>query len=361
MQTDRTTTTGAFLRWWGGQLADLAPARRTQASRRLVLAIEGERVRVLREDGGQLAPAGTADAVDAAELGERLEAARGASLPLGLRVSLDQCFVRSVELPSVARARFGEILRLDLERATPFRSADILTAFNVPAGRAAGPMTRVRQLVLKREVVAPWIERLAALGRPVTFIDCWDEEGARALDVDFLAAAGPESRPAADARPRLVLAALCVGLAVYAGWTFHARQAEALAGLTARTSEARSKAVAAQRTLDIATGLLGDLKALRQATTGRVSVTEVLDTLTRLLPDQAFVQDLRIEADVIEIAGLAQGGAALLTILERSSLFSETTLTAPLILDPAAGRERFAIRMRLRPAKDGLPAARERP
>ncbi|MFM9938969.1 MAG: PilN domain-containing protein [Hyphomicrobiaceae bacterium] len=345
---------GAFLRWWGGQLRDLAPVGGPSLSQaqapRLVLSVSGGRGMLERQAAGATTPIGDGQAVAPEALAVLLAEAGTSRLPVGLRVPLSDCLERRVDLPGEARARFAEILRLDLERATPFRASDVLSGFVVPPGRTTGGMVRVRQLVLRRDKVAPWLAALDRLGQPAQFIDCRDETTGEVIPVNLLAGETADSGTLHSLGARAALLAACLALAGASLWTWSSRQAAALDAVRADTAVAREKAVRAQRTLDGAVGTLGDLGALRQLTTGPVSVTEVVDTLSRLIPDQASLQDLRIEAGVIEMSGLAQNAAALLPLLERSAIFTEASFTAPVLLDPTVGKERFSIRLRMRPA-----------
>ena len=350
------TGIGDFLRWWGGQLRDFVPAASAgqggTAGPRLVLEVAGGRASLVREAGGNVAAVGAnaGEGVGPDAVAVLLAGADTAGLPVGIRVPLSDCLIRQVELPAEARARFADILRLDLERATPFRAGDVLTDFIVPTGRPTGPMVTVRQVVLRRDKVAPWVAALERLGRPAAFIDCFDTANGEAVAVNLLAQDARQQAGPSRTGLRAALLAACLLLAVGGVWTWTSRLGAALASLQAETAAAREKAVKAQRSLDGAFGTLGDLGALRQLTTGPVSVTEVLETLTRLIPDQAWLQDIRIEGGTIELTGLAQNAAALLPLLERSAIFTEASFTAPVLLDPTAGKERFSIRLRVRRA-----------
>ena len=126
----------AFWRWWTEELKSLMPksAARAPANRRLVIALNGSRRTLLQEKGGAstvLAEAGeTGDGL--AMLAELAHARPG--MPIGLRLPAALCFTRRIELPAQAESDFARILDLDMERTTPFRSSDVLTAFHVETG-----------------------------------------------------------------------------------------------------------------------------------------------------------------------------------------------------------------------------------
>jgi general secretion pathway protein L len=95
----------------------------------------------------------------------------------------------------------------------------------------------------------------------------------------------------------------------------------------------------------------------------QVPAVEVLELLSRVLPDSVWLTDLRIAGDTLDITGLAKSGAALPSLFVGSALFSDAALTAPLTLDPREDRERFSLRVRIKPSAVSRQAAvsKERP
>lgn len=349
-----------FFQWWGGELRALVPARAPATGRnrtpRLVLEVTGGRGHVWREANGMMTPLAEDVAATPQALAAAIATAGPSPLPVVVRVPIDDCLERIVPLPVHGRDRFPEILKLDLERATPFRASDVLTAFIVPDERSETGLVAVRHLVLRRDKIDHWLAALAASGHPAQSLDCWDAAANTALPVDFLAATSATRSSQAGGRSRVTaLLGGALVLATVAGVTWSRRQAEALDTVRLATVSARETAMRAQRSLDGAVGTLGDLAALRALSTGPASVSDVLDTLTRLIPDQAFVQDLRIDGGTIELSGLAQTAAVLLPILERAPLFTDAAFTAPVLLDPTAGKERFTIRLKIRGSKASEP------
>ena len=90
------------------------------------------------------------------------------------------------------------------------------------------------------------------------------------------------------------------------------------------------------------------LRACNQLKLGQVPSIEVLEEISRVLPDSVWLSDLRIEGDTLDISGLAKSGAALPSLLEKSPLFADAALTAPLTLDPREDKERFSLRVRIK-------------
>ena len=74
---------------------------------------------------------------------------------------------------------------------------------------------------------------------------------------------------------------------------------------------------------------------------------EILQELTRLLPDGTWVQEVQLEEGTVEIGGMSTRAADLVQPLENSRYFFQVEFTSPITRD-AQNKEVFRMRMRLR-------------
>jgi general secretion pathway protein L len=343
-----------FLAWWGEELAELVPAalRRWAAreGKRTVLAVEDGRLVHYEEANGRLVRRSETDLPEDGGAGELARLVRRSGGPVGVRLPRNACLTRRIELPAAARKDFDKILQLELERSTPFRHQDIYCDHVVEDGPARNGKIWVRQIVVKRELLDPITRRLASAGVDVHFADCWDEAGKPALPINLLRAARQD---AASARRRLspavVLAACALVLAGSAVAIGLAKYEAALASLEADTEAAKAKALAVRRSLTGLEASLGQVAELRRLKAARPPAIHVLDEMTRLLPDNAWVSFLKIEGEAVEVTIVAPATGELLPLFERSPLFAAASLTAPVTYDAAGQSERVTVRMTLRP------------
>jgi len=89
------------------------------------------------------------------------------------------------------------------------------------------------------------------------------------------------------------------------------------------------------------------LENLRAANWHRL---DILQQLTKLLPDGTWLQELHISEDTMEINGYSNHAAELVPPLENSPFFTQVEFTAPILRDNQ-NREVFRIRMRLKQAR----------
>jgi len=340
---------GRFFSWWGQELAELVPARLRRWA-----AHEGTRTVFAAEDGRLVGY----DEVRG-KLVRHDETGLTSGGPAGVRLPRTACLIRRIELPAAARGDFDKILQLDLERSTPFRHDKIYSDHFVEDGAARDGKVWVRQVVVKREVLDPFLHRLAANGTTAAFADCWDDTGQQGLPINLLRnqADGP-----ASGRGRFPILILCIcavllsGSAVAIGLS---KYESALAGLEAEAAAAKTKAFAARRSLSGLEASLTEIAELRRLKTAKLPVIRVLDELTRLLPDNAWVSNLKIEGEALEVTIVAPTTGELLSSFSRSSLFSAADLTAPVTYDPAGQSERATVRVTVRPAASSARPARD--
>jgi general secretion pathway protein L len=348
----------AFLRWWIDELSGLVPAplRRlvSRPQRRIVVAVHPRlQFRVLEEHGGQLRSVGPSSGTGEPRhlgTGALAELARSTPLaPIGVRLPFDACFARRVALPAAARNNFRSILSLDLERATPFRAGEVYASHYVEDPIGESGKLKVRQVVVKRTTLDPVIAEIETFGLRVSFADCWDEDGRTGLPINFLEPSPKSASPLGKLiHPNALLAGLALVLACSAIFLIVYKHEGALAQLQSEIAHAKGEAQNVRRLLGRAEAALVQVASLRRMKRESIPAVQTLEELTRLLPDSAWLTDLRIEGDAVELSGLAKSAAELVAVLERSAMFTDAALAAPLTLDPREDKERFSLRVRLR-------------
>jgi general secretion pathway protein L len=347
-----------FWQWWTAELRASLPlgaagGRRRTPPRRILLTPGVNAVGAWIEERGRATPLPLQWPGETAELEDLATALAGLPraerrLPIGIRVDPQDCHQRTVELPAAAQRDFPRLLALDLERATPLRMADVMSAHMVEgAGRAKG-LVRVRHLLVKRRTVEPTMREIRAAGLEPSFVESWDSERAGALPVDFLQPAASEGDEASRSRPRMAAAAV-LALVLGAGSAHWWQKETELSALSAQVSRLEAGAREGRQALAQARAADEELARLVRMLDARPPATLIVEEVTRLVPDTAWLEELHIEGDGVEIAGLATSASNLLQIFERSAMFHETRFTAPLRLESGSDRERFRLRTRLKP------------
>ncbi|MEJ1159970.1 PilN domain-containing protein [Prosthecomicrobium sp. N25] len=291
---------------------------------------------------GRIMPEGAGARFDPPTLGSRLAGATVAlEVPPAwmIRRALDPVAARSVPY-------LDAFLRHQVERVTPWRVAD--TYFGGATEPLAEDPARVAVTigVVPRQLVAPAVALLAGC-RPARLSLVAPDGAGPAITV----AANP-SRREVEVRRAIggAAAALVVATVVVLGaasWWSTALDTE-IAELDGLARERKAVlATAAERNRPKGDPAAG-LRALRA---GTPTAVVLLDALSEVLPDGAWLTDLRIERGVLRITGIASDSAQLVPLLEASPRFEAVSFFAPTTRLPSGGQDRFHIELKVEPVR----------
>lgn len=372
----------AFWRWWGSELAGLAPrvfsGLLTRERPRLVLAVEAAGFRLLRERAGRRAneaPSQLAGPGPLAELGADLakQMSRAPKTPVCIRLRWADCLTRQISVPRQARDKLRSILELDIERVTPFRRDELYFDHTVSA--VSGPDGRidVMQIMAERSLVDSLVAQARAQGVEPGLVDCWSADGASPLPVNLLGSAAGKQPQKSAPRSSLTwaLAALVLALAAGAALLDFDRYEAALARLETDILASQKEEVRLRRSRE---GLLGAQSAaaqLLQRKQQQGAVVTILEDITRRLPNDSWLTSLRIEGGTIDMTGYSKSATTLVTTFQKSVSrdgpgalpveLSAPQLTSPVTFDLARDREQFSLRLNVGKAPAPAPVSAVKP
>ncbi len=335
------------LQWWLGELHAMTPGWVTEA---LPKSVEPATL-VVRDGLWRISAAGDASraieldpAVADSELAERiLELAPGFSLSrLTVLLPGEAVLRRRIDLPVMADSLVRSAVELQIDRLSPFRADAVrFDTRTVSRDPLEGKLT-IEVAIMRREPIEQLEQRLTALGLKLVAVNV-TADGDNRAGFDL----GARKQEARSRGGGLVTAGfLCSAavlwmVALYA-WGF-ARDRE-IATWQAAIAEVRPKAersVALRRQLDALTAPLAMANGHR---TGEV--LGILAELTRQLPDNVRLTELRLSDDAIEFTGLAADSPSLIAKLEASKWFRDVKFRAPVTRRPELVRDRIEIAMK---------------
>lgn len=337
--------TGSFLHWWRLALIGWLPARwklwMGLAQDRLLLSGERDELRLQWQDAAGLRelvrlPLPLQEPELEKVLGNRL-----AALPRWLLLPPGRVLRRSLLLPAAAAERLRDVVGFEVDRQTPFA---------VDAVRFDARLLRRRpDGQLEAELVAvprpAFDEAMAAVGdlaATLVGVEASDAQG-RPLGVDLLPLEQRRRRHNPLRRWNLALAAIAL-LALFASaWQIldNRRQAATVfaAQVEARASQARVVAAQRQRLADVVEGA-----AFLDRTRASLPTTvEVMEEVSRLLPDNTYLEKLSIEGHQLLLIGLSPEASSLVAKMEGSKLWKSPALSGALQPDPRSRRDRFSL------------------
>ncbi|MGQ0672491.1 MAG: PilN domain-containing protein [Hyphomicrobium sp.] len=337
--------------WWIGELASLLPWRRPfgkgQAKPGLVVSADPSGLRLIDERTRR--PNGKSPIVGDLNVWDALSnlARSNSPPPVRLRLPSEVCFIRRVEVPQAARGEVGRFLDLDLERATPFRLKDVYSDFILDESSAARGVVGVTQVITRRENVDKLVRDIESAGLEIAGVECWNSNDTAGLPIDFLAKRTDDRGEGRAVPLTRLLAAASVALAASAAYIATTRYETALGELTSQVANAKVAAEAARQQVATSEEKVRERLAIHEIKSGRPSAVAIVDALTRILPDAAWLSDLRIDGDTVQMSGEADAAAPLIAGVENDPLFSDVSFAAPVTRDQAGGKERFSLRAQL--------------
>jgi Tfp pilus assembly protein PilN len=81
-------------------------------------------------------------------------------------------------------------------------------------------------------------------------------------------------------------------------------------------------------------------------------VARIWEELARLVPTTTFLTEVEVGSRFVQLSGLSASAPELIKILEGSVLLQDVSFAGPIVLDAAAGKERFTLRASLRQVRD---------
>jgi len=341
---------GRFFQWWLGQLRALIPVSMgSDGGQWLDVSVGAERVRAALSDHRELL---LMDVMRAEESEVQVALSRIAGAldrsRVRCRVWVDAAEVlgREIELPMAAEENLREVLSFEMARKTPFRAQDVYFDALIMNRDPARRMLNLQLNVVPRrtlEVVTSALQDWS--------LDAVSSAGAARVaqrndQAVFAFQDGSFSRRSHTGL-NLTLGFAVIALAGVCAWLPFTAQQKTLEHLQLQAQRARIEATQAMALRDEFDVLQRASTFLADAQLARPAMVQVLEELTRALPDSTFLSRVQIEDGEVNLHGRSQAASELIAILEQLALLEGVRFASPVTRDAASGGERFHIVGRL--------------
>ncbi len=346
----------AFFRWWAAELAFLVPQllrKRLRADDVLAVAFEGAQATLSHEVAGKSCVLGEipAEATKAASakilkllgrvpgLRERFAAGR---VPVTLRLPADQALRTQLALPLAAEQNLRQVLAFQLDRRTPFQADTVHFAHRVVRRDDAARLLEVELAVVPRSVVAAAITLGRAIGLRPSAVEVAAPAPGGVSSGNLLPEDERQHRRPTTIMMRAAFAGLALAAlaALYQPIYAARRTAD---GLQQRMQGAKELALQGRKLKDEVAKLTEAEEFLVGGKRETPSATEILFELTRVLPDDTWVNDLHVAAGEIRIGGFSKSASTVIKLLEQSGVFAGPQFRSAVTQDQASGKEKFEI------------------
>jgi general secretion pathway protein L len=263
-------------------------------------------------------------------------------------IDIDLCFVRPTLIPAMAFGKIDKILELELLRDTPFSSDDVLSGWVPNDSPSDEEKTSVSHIVIRKNKISPAIDALLNSGARPIGLFVRDRQGF-GLPLAFASDGSRFQLQSMKKWLNISLASLAImslSAVAFASAVFVQQSATAIAveqGIIVQqkaVSEIRRKLEAIKASSEEVSSLFRRRRELP-------SRLEVIVELSRLLPDDAFLNGISIQRDQLSLDGGARSPEILIALLEKSPFFKEVSFTSPVVNNPNHSRSQFSIKLKL--------------
>lgn len=349
--------TGGFLAWWATALASWLPPRVRQLlgmdRGRLLLLVEGDVLRLRLQRGDEIRDLDSLPALDDLDPGTdplaRVLGTRLSDLPRWLLLPAGSSLRRRLSLPAAAVERLRDVVGFEIERQTPFAADAVAYDARVIARREGDGPIDAELVAVPRAALDPQLAALGPVAPLLAGIDVAGPDGVP-LQINLL----PPSQRQRTRDPWrtwnlafAAIAVLAIGLTLWQVLENRRAAADAFEARIQREAAPARRAAAQRREL---VDLIEGQAFLQRTRAAYPTAVEVIDELSRRLPDGTYLEKLAIEDNRLTLIGLSNEAPALIGRLQDSKLWRSPALAGALQTDPTSRKDRFTLTAELGPA-----------
>jgi general secretion pathway protein L len=248
---------------------------------------------------------------------------------------------RPLELPDRAAEFMPGIVRSQIDRITPWNAADSAFGWSEPV-KADAERIVVTVAATTFASIKPYVQAITDIGaRSIAVFTSLPEAASDAQPIKVWEQKSQSAGDIGRTRRALVIILATISIAaeiafatdIVVGTFLTAQQDE----LARQISGIRSASGGGQGSITTAQ------HALEQRKHEVPSSVLVLEALSKILPDQTYVTELRLEGNKLRLIGITRDAPSLIGLIERSGRFTRASFFAPTTRSPSNTGDRFHI------------------
>ena len=347
---DRNSPLGHFWRWWSSELIALVTQRLRQSSanaanglqievtpqavilRRWLQGSLTEQGRVDRQSGGHDTQ-GIAFQALFSKLHKRDE-------QVALWLTETQCLVKQIELPLAAAKNLRQVLGFEMDRHTPFKAEQVYFDFRVLRVDNQKNRLAVKLVAVPRSEMDGSLDLLERWGAPANaaYVAIAVPNGDA---INLMPAERNTTQPSKlrGINPGLLLLTLTLAMAAITIPIWQKRQAViALLPIVDRAKQQARETDALRREQERLAAEFNFMLDKKQAVPPLVIL---LDELSRLLPDDTWVQQFNLKGKELQIQGETGSSSKLIALIESTRILHDANFRSPLTKGNMPNSERY--------------------
>lgn len=339
---------GRFFQWWGQELRNAMPAklreRMQYARRRLLLQLDHKEI-ALSIDG-----TGTVQSLDvfSTDQGLQLQQQRIRELLVqheltevsrDLLLSDADVLRTEVAMPLATEANLRQALAYEMDRHTPFKAEEVFYTWRVLSRDREAGQLHFELFVTPREPLEARLEQLKRLGLAPGGVDVSVDD--EILGINLLPQALRYRVINQTTRVNWLMGSAAVLLMAFVMLQSLWLREHQIQEIGDAIEDVRAEAMAVQqirKQIDDASDAAGFLQSRKIDNHYKI---EILAELTRILPQDTFLDRLTVHADSTQMQGKSDNSQILIELINASPYFDNASFRGPTRLDSRSRKEIF--------------------
>ena len=334
----------SFWRWWTGELVELLPEKlqKAIAQRQQKLYVEVDNDKLLLSLGNHAAQREVMRlALDAAD-------AEDENIPRDVQQTIlllpeDRVLARRITLPAAAEENLREVLGFEMDLHTPFEASEVYYDYTVVGRDSNRQQLTVDLVYAPRDAVDTLVDDTSTLGMKTDIVTCRRRDNANLQSVNLLPQEKRRAKRFDVKRLNLALTAMLAVLIVAAITIPIVQKNRAIEAVEAQVQAA---AIEARQGAE----LRQDLEKMAEASqflvkkkASDVMIVELVDEISRILPDHTWIARLDLSGSELQIQGQSGSSSSLIRIIESSPWFEDVRFASPVVQIAGTDNDRVHI------------------
>ncbi|MBF0134054.1 MAG: pilus assembly protein PilM [Magnetococcales bacterium] len=344
-----------FFSWWIGELSSLIPAKiygmLKTGSNCLVIDVLDTEIRIGRFQGE-----GFKDLAQIESSYQNSDNIRNAIKKIIRQQKANQIIFRIPEaktmvrilpdFPKIMENNLEEALFFELEKLTPFRPDELWLDYRICGKNSEKGTIDIQMAMVPKKTILEFVELGRSWGVEPDQVDLVGDDASKQTKFNFLKHAQnirPSRFRSINWIQSMLVPSLLAGVILFP--MFH--QYQTLQKVNRQVDQIRIKAERSMIVRDKINHLVSESKFFSEYKNNLPTFAEVLEDLTKIMPDDTWLVRLGVSRTSIKISGYAKSASNLIEIIERSNTFTDVVQSSSFVRDPKLERERFKFSFQL--------------
>ena len=242
----------------------------------------------------------------------------------------DRFIFRPLELPNRASEFLPGIVRSQIDRLTPWNADDAAFGWSKPAEGDAGKMI-VTIAATAFALIRPYLQSIADIGaQSIAVFTTSPEAGTDAVPIKIWEEKGRGGKNTYRIRQALITILAAAGITAGVAIGANAVIGAILSGQQEELARQISGVHAARflRNGGLKSMAMAKWELERRKHDAPLTVL-ILETLSKILPDNTYLTELRVEGKKLRLTGITRDAPSLIGLIEQSGRFTHATFFAP--------------------------------